>query len=68
MPFPADGSLALIELLEKKLTIVDGPAMNSRVVNGDAPLLHHLFIAILCNQDDADGFVVTPDRGQVKVG
>jgi hypothetical protein len=42
MPFPADGSLAPIELLKQERSIVDRPAMDGGMVNGDASLGHHL--------------------------
>jgi hypothetical protein len=40
---PAGGrALAPIELLQQKWGVVNGPAMNGRVIYGDAALSHHL--------------------------
>jgi hypothetical protein len=43
MPFPADGSLATIEPLEKLGRVTDHPTANRGVVDADATLGHHLF-------------------------
>jgi hypothetical protein len=43
MPFASDGPLAPIELLQQERSIVDGPAVNGGVIDGDAALRHHLF-------------------------
>jgi hypothetical protein len=42
VPLARDGSLTLIEALQQERSIVDGPAMDCGVVNGDAALGHHL--------------------------
>jgi hypothetical protein len=42
MPFPADGSLAPIELLKQERSIVNRLAMDGGMVNGDASLGHQL--------------------------
>ncbi len=42
MPLSGDGSLAPVELLQQQQRVMNGPAMNSRVIDGDASLLHHL--------------------------
>src|SRR5690606_21376076 len=42
MPSAGDRALAPIELLQQERSIVDGPAMDGGVVDGDAALRHHL--------------------------
>jgi hypothetical protein len=42
VPFPADASFAKIEALEQLRRVADNPSVNGRMVDGDAPLSHHL--------------------------
>src|SRR5919107_3225400 len=42
VPSAGDWALAPIELLQQKWGIVNGPAMNGSVIDGDAALSHHL--------------------------
>jgi hypothetical protein len=42
MPVAANGSLLPIELLQQERPVMNGPAMNGRVVYVDATFRHHL--------------------------
>ncbi len=42
VPFPADASFAKIEALEQFGRVADDPSVNGRMIDGDAPLGHHL--------------------------
>jgi hypothetical protein len=42
VPPAGDSSLSPIEPLQQERCIMDRPAMHGRVINGDAPLGHHL--------------------------
>jgi len=43
VPFPADASFVTIEALEQLRRVADNPSVNSRMIDGDAALGHHLF-------------------------
>ena len=42
MLFSADASFAPIEVLEQFRRVIDNPSVNSRMIDGDAALGHHL--------------------------
>ena len=67
MPPSGDGSLAPIELLEQERRVMNGPAMDRRVIDGDAPLGHHFFQvpqAEIVGQVPADA---EQDHGSIKM-